>query len=71
MFTTIVAGVAFIALSFLFIAWILMELFKDRKTERLARDVHIALGRPVPTTDWRKVGIFFVIWFVSGWYLFG
>lgn len=74
MFTTTVAGLAFIVTSFflgVFFAFELIEFFRDSKLKRAEKEIHLALHGTYPVTDWTKLSIMLAIWFASGWYLFG
>jgi len=71
MFTTIVAYAAFIIISIIFVALIYEGLRPRSETEKSLERLQAYANGYTTETDWTKIFIPFLIWFASGWFLFG
>lgn len=70
MFVTIVAWVVFVITSFINIVMI-QELMRRGFSKRYQKALHLAemLGKGTRFA-WERATVFFVLWFISGYYLF-
>ena len=70
-FTTVVAWAALVFITAVFLALIVDALKPRSRLEENIRKLEAAQTGYSTRIAWRRVGVMFVIWFVSGWYLFG
>ena len=70
-FTSVVAWAALVFITAVFLILIVDALKPRSRLEEDLRKMQVARTGYSTQTDWFKVGVMFVIWFVSGWYLFG
>lgn len=71
MFTTIVAYAALIIISIIFVALLYDGLRPRSEKEKSLQKLEAYVNGYTTKTDWRKIFILFLIWFASGWFLFG
>ena len=69
-FTSVVAWAVFVATKLLLMI-VVADAFLESEEARRLRELREKLEGKKTVIDWRKIAVLFVIWFVSGWYLFG
>ncbi len=70
-FTSVVAWTALVFITAVFLALIVDALKPRSRLEEDLRKMQAARTGYSTRIAWRRVGVMFVIWFMSGWYLFG
>jgi len=69
-FTTVVAWAALVLISLIFLVLIIDALRPKSEAEKAMQQLQAYRNGYAVRTDWRKIAALFVVWFVSGWYLF-
>jgi len=70
-FTSVVAWVAFVVIKVILMIVVADTLIPRTQKQKDMEKLNAAVKGYSVKTDWRKVGVLFVIWLVCGWYLFG
>jgi hypothetical protein len=70
-FTSVVAWAALVFITVVFLVLIVDALKPRSRLEVDIRKLEAARTGYSTRIAWPRVGVMFVIWFVSGWYLFG